>query len=870
MTASWNSSDEVGWPAGDEGSHDPEPFRSDWPSFEDSLRAHGFEVAAPAVDTATADAPAPEGLTSDGMSRAAVEQASRFAAHPATAEPAQSETIAEPASAEAETSTQQTDSGMAETASDFWSFEPDNTSWIDADAVAQPGSTEVADEADAPVATDETANAGIAFAQDAPASAEPDERAAAWDGFDDTDAPVLPDVGEPMDRAPLSVFGEEAAPTSAGAVFQATDFDDFQLEDGSVDAGSGNGHDETSDRWWTEPEDALGAVDGAGEPTSEVEDSLAVEPDSYAEPAMDAGSDGAPADEMSAGEAPAEPYHDPTHGAHVPQSLPDDRLPTPPPDLVARFARRGAAAADVAELTEAEAPTRAPEEPAAFVPWTYDEAETAPVTSAETQPADAEASTEAAAPDDAFWGAAETEAAQHDSWTTSAESSDMQADASAEDPGAGDAAGWSDWSTIAGPEAIADSTDAVAPDQSSAPDAEQPEDMMAAAAGAPEDGDQPNAVSVDWYEAAAIEAVGTSSNDELSNTEFVGYTAPVVGAAAAAGIVDGADHADATAHAAPDADESHDQAAGHEPDASGSSTEDDDHRNGLGWAVLGAAAVSDGRESSQDESHAWNADDEWPEATASDATASDAGHDHAAAFGEPDTHEAADGDHQSTEPATAAAEPTIGEAASAEPAAAEPEAVGAASTATGAQPESTTADAHAWPMPEAVDWEAADQDAWSTPGSAKPWTDSESAAAAAAVAATGAAVAAPSAGPSISASTAEATDPSKSQPDARAAAYTTTNHLSGSGLFSRYDTSPALAVGAASAAAAGSTATTARGESDLWHLVSEPSATAPTSSEKRSFDPVTVFLTVLVAIIIVALLLGLLYTVAPMLTGGVH
>ena len=82
-----------------------------------------------------------------------------------------------------------------------------------------------------------------------------------------------------------------------------------------------------------------------------------------------------------------------------------------------------------------------------------------------------------------------------------------------------------------------------------------------------------------------------------------------------------------------------------------------------------------------------------------------------------------------------------------------------------------------------------------------------------------------------------------------------------------------MTVSAASAGAATAgapTATSPRGESDLWHLVSDPAATAPASSEKRSFDPVTVFLTVLVAIIIVALLLGLLYTVAPLLTGAAN
>jgi len=81
-----------------------------------------------------------------------------------------------------------------------------------------------------------------------------------------------------------------------------------------------------------------------------------------------------------------------------------------------------------------------------------------------------------------------------------------------------------------------------------------------------------------------------------------------------------------------------------------------------------------------------------------------------------------------------------------------------------------------------------------------------------------------------------------------------------------------VSAASAGAAAAGGapTTTSPRGESDLWHLVSDPAATAPTSTDKRSFDPVTVFLTVLVAIIIVALLLGLLYTVAPMLTGAAH
>jgi hypothetical protein len=51
----------------------------------------------------------------------------------------------------------------------------------------------------------------------------------------------------------------------------------------------------------------------------------------------------------------------------------------------------------------------------------------------------------------------------------------------------------------------------------------------------------------------------------------------------------------------------------------------------------------------------------------------------------------------------------------------------------------------------------------------------------------------------------------------------------------------------------------ATGDSDLWQLV-DPSASAsvPAAGEKRSFDAVSVFLTVLVAVVIVALLLGFL------------
>ncbi len=260
MTASWNNTDEVGWPAGAEGSQDPEPFRPDWSSFEDSLRAHGFEVVPPAVDATAVETPAAEGLTSDGMSRAAVEEASRTAEHnvesePAAAEsdgqsaaaevdaapthsdvvaePTHSDASAEPVSATAEPVTDQAESGRS---NDFWSFETDEPTWIVADDVEDPASTGATAEpdglpaaenvapatADPAPATADRAPAGVA---DEPATAQSDESGTSWD-FDDADAPVLPDVGQPVDHAPLSVFGEEAAPATAGAVFHADELAD--------------------------------------------------------------------------------------------------------------------------------------------------------------------------------------------------------------------------------------------------------------------------------------------------------------------------------------------------------------------------------------------------------------------------------------------------------------------------------------------------------------------------------------------------------------------------------------------------------------------------------------------------------------------
>ena len=435
---------------------------------------------------------------------------------------------------------------------------------------------------------------------------------------------------------------------------------------------------------------------------------------------------------------------------------------------------------------------------------------------------------------------------------------DAQVDTAAEHAGAGGAADWSDWASIAGPVAAAEWPDTTTTDQATV----QPAEASADEAAVPAESDEASDVAVDWYEAAAIEAVGTSSGEELANTEFVGYdAAPVAAAAVAAGLVDGTGGAN---EGTVSADESHDQAAKAELDDSHAVAADDGRRDALGWAVLGAAAASDDREAPPAETHEWRADDEWPEATAYDAPAND-DHEHAATQDAPEPQEAAAAEHESAEPATAETLPDephaagadgatadaatadgatvdAAEAVSTEPAAvdAEPEAAEAAevaaSTPTEPQPESGAADVHVWPMPEAVDWEAADSDAWSTPAGSKPWKDSESAAAAAAVAATGAAGAPPSAGASISMSTADSHGPSASQPDARAAAYTTSSSLTGSGLFSRYDTSPALTASAA-VAASGATTTSPRGESDLWHLVSEPAATAPTIEREALVRP---------------------------------
>jgi hypothetical protein len=65
---------------------------------------------------------------------------------------------------------------------------------------------------------------------------------------------------------------------------------------------------------------------------------------------------------------------------------------------------------------------------------------------------------------------------------------------------------------------------------------------------------------------------------------------------------------------------------------------------------------------------------------------------------------------------------------------------------------------------------------------------------------------------------------------------------------------------ASSAAAASSSRRTAPAtDSNLWQLVDEPAASSASApAERRGFDPVTVFLTVLVAVIIVALLVGFL------------
>ncbi len=639
----------------------------------------------------------------------------------------------------------------------------------------------------------------------------------------------------------------------------------------------------------------FGATDAVAEAAPETEESLNLEGQSDGEPTIGAESMET-ADEMNVGNDSPQPYVDPTHGARVPQTLPDDRLPTPPPDLVARFAQRGAAATAAAAATDVEAPgladaSSAPEEPAAFVPWTYEEASAASVTDAETQTGETQTA-EPVGTENAPWVAADTDAAQANGWTS--EPVDVQVDTSAEHAGAGDAADWSDWASIAGPVAAAEWPDTTATDQVTV----QPAEASADEAAAPAESDQASEVAVDWYEAAAIEAVGTSSGEELANTEFVGYDAtPVASAAVAAGLVDGIGGAD---EGTASADESHDQAAEAELDNSHAVAADDGRRDALGWAVLGAAATSDDREAPPTETHEWRADDEWPEATAYGAAPANGDHEHAATQDAPEPQEAAAAEHEPAEPVTAetlpdephpaGADAAVADAATADAAAAdgapahaaaavstepatadaEPEAAEvAASTPTEPQPESGAADVHVWPMPEAVDWEAADSDAWSTPAGSKPWKDSESAAAAAAVAATGA---------------------------GRRAAIGGRVDLDVNRRLPRHVREPARRPGRGvhhleqphgerplqplrhlacpdsecCRGCLGATTTSPRGESDLWHLVSEPAATAPTTSEKRSFDPVTIFLTVLVAIIIVALLLGLLYTVAPMLTGAAH
>lgn len=70
------------------------------------------------------------------------------------------------------------------------------------------------------------------------------------------------------------------------------------------------------------------------------------------------------------------------------------------------------------------------------------------------------------------------------------------------------------------------------------------------------------------------------------------------------------------------------------------------------------------------------------------------------------------------------------------------------------------------------------------------------------------------------------------------------------------------------AASASNASTLPSGDSDLWQLVSAPASTsAPEVRTSRTFDPVTIFLTVLVAIVIVVLLVGTLVSLSSLFGG---
>ncbi len=536
-----------------------------------------------------------------------------------------------------------------------------------------------------------------------------------------------------------------------------------------------------------------------------------------------------------------------------PQTLPDHRPPTPPPSLFARLGRTPTPAtpaptSPVLPAVEASAqrpvreavPSAAPFAPAAplaiapeaFEPWAF---EPPAQTGAPAAPGATAATVAPIQSDSDFWADSERPETHHDS--------DVVVDDNWASPG------FATGGAAAVPEqhAYAFGADAHVPYEATP----TPYD----AGPGPSDVREP---SVDWYEAAALEVVGTSTPADTSSTEFVGYDEPGEPEPAVEAVTEthppaetepagqpAAEDLDAWASAAA-ASAAHDDVFVEDPWASQAfldripETPDEPAAIGLAPIEVGTHPETEAEPETEPETAATADAPSTPTADAPSTPATEA-------------------------PSTPAAEPATAIATTEHPDDAWPE------LATDAWPEATAdgwperGPASAWSAAAGTEAEPTEEHAPAADVEAASETESlESAAPPPTDAATmehhvepeswdaALAVLAPSNGKAADVEAASA------PPEAAAVTPTADAHAAvkaETGPFSRYAAEAEVHPADLAASSAARS-----GDSDLWQLVTDPaaSATEPAAGQKRSFDPVSVFLTVLVAIVIVVLLAGFL------------
>ena len=291
---------------------------------------------------------------------------------------------------------------------------------------------------------------------------------------DDADAPVLPDVGAPC---PPSGTTEAAPPTTLGGPDVAA---------------------EPEERWWLEPSEirtisvsdthaasvvAPEAPSASPEPISAFEWEAAEEPVTHDEHSASPATDSTwpAAGSWNAGAAAVADHA--SSPAQPPTTLPDLRPPTPPASL---FARIGPGASASHPGMEAASPESAPSatEAEPFTPWAF-QPPAAPVqpSTVPTYGAD-------------FWSEPRTPEVSDGS--ESAPTDSLPVDENWASPG-------------------------FVPTEATAPAFDQPYGFGADAPAPYDPTPQSSGPSVDWYEAAALEAVGTTQPEPAANTEFIGY-----------------------------------------------------------------------------------------------------------------------------------------------------------------------------------------------------------------------------------------------------------------------------------------------------------------------------------------------------------